>query len=170
MNDDGMRGWFSRVDLAAARSAPAIMHWKAHGLLEKQKRCGQPRPGGAARDFSEHCVLPCGSDFTLEKESMRDGGRIRSIIGWKLEATLTGRSLLLLRQRLPETLLNDVVGRRLGEVVALEGVMAHAADAPVQGHEERRGYQVLLLDLDCLPLHLHDFDRTENRQCATLRG
>lgn len=153
---DPLRGWFSAIDLAAARSAPPAMRTKAASILERQRRCDQPRPGGAARKFSEWIRLPCGTEMTLEKEAMRAGGRIRCILG-RDHVTLVGRSLRLLRHRLPDTVLAGIVGRRLGDLVELHGVMAATANVTVEDHDERDGHQILMLDLAPVTLTLRDF-------------
>lgn len=153
---DPLRGWFSAIDLAAARNAPPAMRAKAASILERQRRCEQPRPGGAAKKFTEWVRLPCGTDMTLEKEAMRDGGRIRCILA-RDHVTLVGRSLRLLRHRLPDTVLNGVVGRRLGDLVELRGVMAATTDVTVEDHDERDGHHILMLDLAPLTLTLQDF-------------
>jgi hypothetical protein len=166
---DDLRGWFSAIDVAAARSAAPEMRSKAAIILEKQHRCDLPRPGGAARRATQWIKLPCGTDMTLEKEAMRDGGRIRCILA-RSDATLVGRSFRLLRHRLPETVLGGIVGRRLGDLVGLEGVMTAAADVIVEDHDERGGHQILMLDMEAVPLTLDDFGSGEGMKCEIHRA
>lgn len=154
-DDPTMDGWHTALALEAVRRASGAFRASAHKLHDKQIRCGWPRPGGAARKFMETGSLPCGTTITIVKESTRDGGRIKFVLG-RPGVTFTACNLRLLSTRLPETVATVAERRRLGDLVSLEGIMAGLHDEIVSGMYERDGHQVITLDMPSVEIRRSD--------------
>ena len=99
---------------------------------------------------------------------MRESTSIRIVLGCH-GATFTAKNLRLLDTRLPETVVMAATGRRLGDLVSLEGIMKRLEDSIILGCYEHDGHQIITLDLPDVVIRCGDVGserRTETGHAA----
>lgn len=159
MNDHVLEGEHSEVARKALRSLMRSQRDRVLQVVLRQERQSRPRPGGAARKSDAGGNITRHQGYvSVTKAAMKDGGRIAICVSVGTRATFVGRTLRLFRTGLPETALTESIGRRIGELVDLEGagVLAGLSDAVVLEAERHQTHDLFTLDVDMVEVRASD--------------
>ena len=159
MSDYVIVGEHSDVARRALRLLMRSDRDKVLTVVRRQQRQSLPRPGGAARRSDAGGNITRHQGYvSVTKAAMKDGGRIAICVSVGTRATFVGRTLRLFRTGLPETALTESIGRRIGELVDMEGtgVLAGLSDAVVLEAERHQTHDLFTLDVDMVEVRASD--------------